>query len=83
MITQGVYTDWDFSSATNKWKPMSALVGYYPCLAWQNASTCVKAPGTITNCTELQNIGTNTGTLAGSYRLASDIDCSATTTWNG
>jgi len=79
MVIQGTYTGWDFSSITNNWKPMSGtLTGYYPCLAWQNESTCTKAPGTITNCIELQNIGTSIGTLAGKYHLANNIDCSAT-----
>ncbi len=81
MITQGTYTSWDFGAV---WKPMSGtLAGYYPCLAWQSAGSCTKAPGTITNCTELQNIGTNATTLAGNYQLANNIDCSATVSWNG
>ncbi|MGD9639527.1 MAG: ZmpA/ZmpB/ZmpC family metallo-endopeptidase-related protein, partial [Alphaproteobacteria bacterium] len=35
---------------------------------------------TITNCLELQNAANN---LAGYYKLANDIDCSATANWNG
>ena len=33
----------------------------------------------ITNCTQLQNMSLN---LSGSYRLANDINCSNTTSWN-
>ena len=37
----------------------------------------------ITNCTELQNIGTNATTLSGNYHLTNNIDCSATSlSWN-
>ena len=40
------------------------------------------SPITISTCTQLQNIGSTTGPLSGSYILAGNIDCSATATWN-
>jgi hypothetical protein len=36
----------------------------------------------ISTCTQLQNIGSTTGPLSGSYALTQNVDCSATATWN-
>jgi hypothetical protein len=46
------------------------------------AVSVAHASTTITTCTQLQNIGSTTGPLSGSYVLGGNIDCSATATWN-
>lgn len=84
----GTYSNWDF---INTWKlddinVVNISTEYFPCLKWQDDSTCPQAPlKAISTCEELQKIGHSefwTGDdyypLDGSYILVGDIDCSMT-----
>ena len=54
-------------------------IGYPKCL-WLSYPKYGYAQTAISTCTGLQNIQSN---LSGSYYLTGNIDCSATSTWNG
>jgi len=59
----------------------------YPSLIWQGLGGDINLSGQIqiSTCNDLQNIKNNVsgGFVVGNYILTNNIDCSATTTWNG
>ena len=62
-----------------RWCSM-AILAVFAAVMLAATITPALAATQITTCTELQNIKAN---LAGDYYLASDIDCSVTSGWNG
>jgi|GEM_PF-3523941 uncharacterized protein (TIGR02145 family) len=85
MVQEGTFKpEWVFKNdADAPWK-LDTIVDpgdYYPCLSWQDDSTCPVADLkiSINSCEELQKIGNDINyPIDGEYILAQDIDCSAT-----
>ncbi|MEI7511339.1 MAG: ZmpA/ZmpB/ZmpC family metallo-endopeptidase-related protein [Candidatus Peregrinibacteria bacterium] len=71
MVQQGTFSNWDFS---NIWGITSNTT--FPYLI-NNSLVRYYIPHNISTCTELQGMTPNA-----EYYLLSDIDCSATNTWN-
>ncbi|MCK5461198.1 hypothetical protein KAI58_04400, partial [Candidatus Gracilibacteria bacterium] len=86
MKLESTYTGWDFQlPETDTWKlnEITPSGNYYPCLSWQDNSTCIVAPVVISTCEDLQKIGNDAEyPLDGKYILTQNIDCSATSGWN-
>ncbi len=57
-----------------------AVAAPFAAYAFSGGSGTVASPYLISSCTDLQAMKDS---LAANYKLASDIDCSATTGWNG
>ncbi len=83
MKTQSTFTSagWDF---TTIWNIDGVTNNGYPFLLniILAGSGTPSDPYIITNCSGLQSMGDDSSTLSKSYKLANDIDCSATSGWN-